>query len=515
VALLALWLVPARPSPSALRAFWLLLGLALAHHYMSAAVLLPAFAWLLFRERSSVRWRDAWLTLPGVALYAYLPIRWAQQPGLAWGDFGSWHDFWFNFFRIQYAAGELTRSPFTSLAQGLHALKLCLVEGSGILLPAALLGYWLGRHRPRTQALGLAWLTALAAVTFYLNLKPERLDLMRPYLFPAYLAQAWLAVDGFAALAGRLKASTLRAACLGGLCAVGAVAALRWPSQSLASYYFAEDNARDILRNLPKDSLLLAQGDALIFPLWYLQRVRHERPDVAVVGLAVLPMEWVRRDLARMHPDLRHPRVTGPIGAESVPALTQAYLVLNPQRPRYSTFNRFDPPLPAWTLASEGLVWRAEPAGLAPPADAAPTQKLQAAGLRGFLDRPLDERTLTLVVGDRAVAYNSLGVAAEEAHDYARAADRYRQAAAIHPEDPDYPFNQGNAWHALGHVDWAETAYRKAVAVDPGYVAGWYNLAVVLYQTGRGSEAKAAFGQVLRLDPTRSDVRQIMAGIPD
>jgi tetratricopeptide (TPR) repeat protein len=495
------------------RAFALFFGLALAHHYMSQAPLIPAYAWLLWRGKAlRLQLQQAWLAVPGILLYAYLPLRWAQHPDLAWGSFADWHDFWFYFFRLQYAAGELTRSAGTSLAQALHALKLCAIEGSYVGLLAAMAGAWLSRREQRAQALGLGWLAALASVTFYLNLKPERLDLMQPYLFPAYLCQLGLAIEAMVALLPRWGrfASAVPALLLS---AVAALGAWRWPQLSLADYYFASDNARGVLQALPRNALLLAQGDAVIFPLWHRQRVLNERPDVAVIGLAVLPMDWVREDLGRHHPDLRHPGVRGPIGAESVPQLTAAYLALNPQRPFYAAFNKLDPPLPGWRLQSEGPVWRVLPAstpGAGAAGRAMAYQRLSALSLRGHTQRPLDERSLSLVVGDHAISYNSLGVEAEEEHALPEALADYRQAERIHPESPDYPFNQGNILYALGQKEAALGAFRRSTVVDPAYLNGWYNWGVTAYQLGRRDEAKAAFQKALALAPERQDLRQLV-----
>jgi tetratricopeptide (TPR) repeat protein len=512
--LLALLAAPDTPRLRWLRLFWLGLGLAMAHHYMSQLPLLPAYAWLLWRRGPGLRaaLRPAWLLLPGLALYAYLPLRWRLQPELAWGSFAGWQEFWFFFFRLQYAAGELTRGLGTSAAQAWHALGLAWREGSAVLLPLAVLGAWQGRRDARVQALGLGWLAGLAAVSLYLNLKPERLDLMRPYLFPAYLCQAWLAAEGLSVLLRRAGAPWDRTLAVLGLLGALLWGAWQWPAQSLAQHHYASDNAKAVLQALPRNALLLAQGDAIIFPLWHRQRVLRERPDVAVIGLAVLPMDWVRQDLARRHPDLRHPSVRGPIGAESVGRLTQAYLELNRHRPLYAAFNRFDPPIPGWSLHSEGQVWRAVPGEAAdsPALRRAAVARLQASSLRGFTSRPLDPRTLTLIVGDRAISYNSLGVAAEEGGSPMEALGYYTQARRLHPENPDFPFNQGNALHALGRLEQAEAAFRAAIAVDPRYVNGWFNLGVTLHQRGRSDGAKAAFRQVLKLDPTKNDVRQIL-----
>lgn len=505
VALLALLGAPGPLGRRRLAGFWLLLGLALAHHYMSQLPLLPAYAWLLLPQRRRA-WADAWLLIPGLALYLYLPLRSACGPDLNWGAIHSWHDFWFFFLRLQYSGSELSRSVGTSLAQLLHALRLQWQEGSLLLTPLGLAGLWMGRRERVEQALGLGWLSTLAAVTLYLNLTPDRLDLMQPYLFPAYVCQALLAGLGLVRWI-QLKPRVGGLGALGLALLLPAVAVARWPAVDLSRYYAAEDSARGLLLGLPRNALLLAQGDAQIFPLWYLQRVRHERDDVAVVGLAVLPMAWVRQDLEQHHPDLRQPLVRGPIGTESIPALTRAYLELNPQRPLYAGFNRFDSDMSPWHLQSEGAAFRVL-SGPAQVQDRGRARRiLMARPLRGLLRTPQDPRTLLLVTGDLAIHFNALGVDAENANDFDEALGFYRDAAHFQPRDPDYPFNQGNALNSLHQLPEAVAAYQRSVTLNPGYVSGWYNLGVTLSQLGRMDAARQALGRVLKLQPGNVQVR--------
>ena len=520
VGLLALLAWPGPLSPRRLEAFWLGLGLALAHHYMSQLPLLPAYAWLAYRAEGKLgpKFKRAWLLLPGLLLYLYIPLRSGQQPGLNWGAVKGWDGFWFFFLRMQYAGGEISRGAGTSAAQAWHALKLLGSEGSYLLPLLALVGLWQGRRESLAQALGLGWLAAVASVSLYLNLKPERFDLMKPYLFPAYLCQAWLAGLGLAACLARAWAWAWRAATATALVLLLGLVWARLPALDLSRYHYAEDNARNLLGELPRNALLLAQGDAVIFPLWYLQRVRQVRTDVAVIGLAVLPMDWVRDDLARRYPDLRHPRVLAPIGAESVPLLTRAYLELNPQRPRYAAFNQWDASaqaeLAAWRLQGEGLVYRVVPAQGSPKQDRTLARlRLDATVRRGLTQRPLDERTLTLIVGDLAVHYNSLGVAAEEDHQAAEALALYHEAAKRHPEDPDFPFNMGNALYALGRKGEAAQAFERSVAVEPGYVNGWYNLAVTKIDLGDAPGARQCLQKAIDLAPERPDLRRSLEQI--
>jgi tetratricopeptide (TPR) repeat protein len=519
VALFALLAWQRSLSLARLRAFWLLLGLSLAHHYMSQTPLLPAYAWLLWalpgQPSRSQRWRDAWLLLPGASLYAYLFLRSAQEPGLNWGAIHSWSDFGFFFFRLQYATGELTRSASGSWRQGIHALGLLWREGAFVLLPLALASLWALRKEALAQALGLACLASWAAVALYLNLSVDRLDLMKPYLFPAYLAQAGLAGLGLAACLQRSGLSVAARRGLQALCCALPLLSLAqgYRSEDLSAYFYAQDNAANILRALPQNALIFAQGDAVIFPLWYEQRVAGLRTDVAVVGNAVLPMDWVRDDLKRRYPDVLQPRITGPIGAESVGRLVEVLVEMNAgRRPLYAAYNKLDPPIPGWHLVSEGQVYRLAPDTEKAPQDlaAVPAARLQASVIRGYTHQPLDARTHLLVVGDFAIHNNGVGVSLEEAGQYEAAALWYRRAMRIDPTSPEYPFNLGNAMNELKRPAEAADAYALATQVDPGYSSAWYNLAVTEYQGGQREAAVKAFKQVLSLDPQRQDIRQLL-----
>ncbi len=183
------------------RFFWVLLGLGLANHYMSQLVLLPCYLLLMREAGWRKAWGGAWLALPGISLYLYLPLRAAQDPAINWSHIQSLGGFIFYFLRAQYAAGEFSRAAGTSLGQLVAAVKDILMEGHGI---ASLLAFyalwqaWLARDS-RRLALALGAAMALLAVALYLNLSKSRLDLMQPYLFPAYLCVALLAASALGA----------------------------------------------------------------------------------------------------------------------------------------------------------------------------------------------------------------------------------------------------------------------------------------------------------------------------
>jgi tetratricopeptide (TPR) repeat protein len=504
------------------RSFWLLLGLGLAHHYMSQAPLLPAYAWLLWTRSGPLTRRQrltpAWLMIPGISVYLYVYLRSLQNPGLDWGAVRSFKDFRFFFFRLQYAATEGTRSVAHVLMHGGYALRQMMDEGSFVVLPAALGSiFWLRKER-LVQALAIAWIFSWCSVAFPLNFTPERLPIMKPFLFPGYLAQAALAGLGAMAVlemiaSSKQLATGIKIACL--LLPLGALVR-SYRTLDLSRYFYAQDNAVNLLQTLPKNAMLFAQGDAIIFPLWYEQRVRGFRPDVAVVGNAVLPMAWVRDDLHRAHPDVLQPHIEGKVGTESVDRIVAALVNLNAgRRPLYTAYNKLEGSVPDWHLVSEGAVYRLVCDGDPGPADLGqiPRAHLQASSIRGFMQRPIDDRTRRLIVGDFAIHHNALGVALEEAGQFELALAWYRLAASIDPESPEYLFNQGNVLYALKRTPEAAQAFTAALDRDPHFRPALFNLGVVYYQSGQRGQAIFEFQTLLALEPDRKDIRDLLKSL--
>jgi tetratricopeptide (TPR) repeat protein len=464
------------------------------------------------------RWRSAWLLAPGLSVYIYIILRSAQHPSLDWGAVRSLRDFLYFFFRLQYASAEGTRSLGASIRQSGFALLQLWREGFYVLLPTGIASFVVLRKDRLVQALALAWAACLLAVTFYLNLSADRLEIMRPYLFPAYLAQGALACLGVMAYLGGPSAPKalglfLRWACLA--LPLGALG-LNYRDLDLSQYHYAQDNARNLLRSLPKRAVLFTQGDALIFPLWYEQRVRGLRTDVAVMDNAVLPMRWVREDLQRAHPDLRMPVVGQAVGAESVNLIVQALVEMNGAlRPLYTTYNKLENSIPDWHLVSEGVVYRLACDGDPGPKDLGkiPLANLEASVIRGLTRRPLDARTRRLIVGDFAIHYNALGVTLEEAGRFEQALLCYRIAARIDPESPEFHFNQGNVLYSMTRVKDAVEAFQIALALDPQFKPALYNLGVVCYQSGQKGQAVVYFQTLLKLEPDRQDIKNILASL--
>ncbi len=95
----------------------------------------------------------------------------------------------------------------------------------------------------------------------------------------------------------------------------------------------------------------------------------------------------------------------------------------------------------------------------------------------------------------------NLGTLLYEQGDVAQAAERFRRAAALAPENPLAHFNLGCVLDELKQFEAARQHLREAVRRKPDYADAHYNLARVCDQLGAHAEARTHWGLYLQLDP--------------
>jgi tetratricopeptide (TPR) repeat protein len=77
----------------------------------------------------------------------------------------------------------------------------------------------------------------------------------------------------------------------------------------------------------------------------------------------------------------------------------------------------------------------------------------------------------------------------------------YRNARAVSPDDPRWPYFLALVRNARGDLEPAAAAYREAIAITPDLLAGHLRLGNVLLELGRNDEAEAAFEKARDLEP--------------
>lgn len=94
------------------------------------------------------------------------------------------------------------------------------------------------------------------------------------------------------------------------------------------------------------------------------------------------------------------------------------------------------------------------------------------------------------------------GVSAFVNHHYNAAITYYQKAAKLQPHNGEPVNNIGNVYfRGLGKPKSALSYYRQATHVQPGYVYGWWNLALCEKAVGDMTAAKAAVSQGLQSVP--------------
>lgn len=136
------------------------------------------------------------------------------------------------------------------------------------------------------------------AINIYLNPLPYQ-PRERDYAYAAsfYVFSAWigLGVSGLAVLLARIirhKYSVFIAILLSFLAVPVLMAKEGWDDHDRSNRYSTRDYAINCLNTCDKDAILFTFGDNDTFPLWYAQEVEGIRPDIKLVNLSLLNLDW-------------------------------------------------------------------------------------------------------------------------------------------------------------------------------------------------------------------------------
>jgi hypothetical protein len=281
------------------------LALLASHQPTFAATLLP-LAWLGWQQWRQRRATAAALLGPllllglGPLLLLTLWLRAAADPPLNWGDPSSPARWLAHVLARDYRPYFLAWGLRAEAPRAPYALSLLVRQvGWPAVVLAGFGAVWLWWEH-RALALLLGW--TVAGFTSFAVLYNARDG--EVYLLPAVEALALAAGVGAAwmlrALRGRPRAALglVLAASIGWQLVSG------WPLVDVSRDTQAREWGEALLRALPPQAVVRTQDDGQTFALWYLQLVRGERPDVAIVDDRLLRFDWYRRQLLRRYPQL-------------------------------------------------------------------------------------------------------------------------------------------------------------------------------------------------------------------
>lgn len=109
-------------------------------------------------------------------------------------------------------------------------------------------------------------------------------------------------------------------------------------------------------------------------------------------------------------------------------------------------------------------------------------------------------------LGDTEAALAKTQPATQNKATYDKAAEAYKKALAIKPDDAGIYNQLGNVYGAEGKIPEATEALTKAAQLDPTMAAkAYYNLGANLVNTGKSDEAATFFKKAIDADPNYAD----------
>jgi len=294
-----------RPGPNAQQ--WSLLsglfyGLMLANH-LSSIFLAPGLLllWLAGTEKPRVRMQE-WtrIVIPallGVALYAVLPLRSAQEPLINWGFVHRGLDaFLYHVKGTQFGgwlySGEKAFSTNLSLFWKLLTGMVLWVG----LIPVAL---GIGRTFSAQRRLALG-LVAVVLGNLGIALGYAIPDI-EPYFLPTFVVVAVAFAIGATHILKRVPTSAQWVA----FAFPTVILFFGWKEQDLTEHTAVPDYTQWVLANAEPNAVIITrQWDYFCSAVWYLQTVEHQRMDVTVIDKELLRRTWYAPYLLQRHPNM-------------------------------------------------------------------------------------------------------------------------------------------------------------------------------------------------------------------
>ncbi len=295
-------------------------GLGLTNHH-TIVLLFPAVGFAVWRQRHQLRLRLVGVCLAvfciGLLPYAYIPWASAHHPPYNWGGVSSLRDLIGLISRSDYGAGSLVGDPRYRGGSALRRLIALFLSFGWAMGPLLIVG----AYQAYRSARWYFWFSAIAFVfagPFFVLISNLNLDaapralsvLERFFLLPQVALSPLLAFGvlfiikhiaqlnvAFARLSSWLVAAVLLSISV-------ALISINYRPIDQSHNSIARHFAADAFSSTEPGSILLVAGDAIAFPLIYLQTVEHVRAEVPLIGTRFLSASWYLGQLRERYPGL-------------------------------------------------------------------------------------------------------------------------------------------------------------------------------------------------------------------
>ncbi|KAA2239124.1 DUF2723 domain-containing protein [Chitinophaga agrisoli] len=159
--------------------------------------------------------------------------------------------------------------------------------------------YHYKKHRRDSLIVGLLFFFTGFAIVIYLNQagnQPRERDYA--YVGSFYAFAVWIGLGVLSLydiLKKQMKGSVIAAPLSAVICILAVPVLMgfqEWDDHDRSTKTVARDVAKDYLESCAPNAILFTVGDNDTYPLWYAQEVENIRPDVRVINLSLLGVDW-------------------------------------------------------------------------------------------------------------------------------------------------------------------------------------------------------------------------------
>ncbi|MEW6096750.1 MAG: DUF2723 domain-containing protein [bacterium] len=520
-------------------------GLGLTNHLL-IVLLAPAilyFLWITDRkillfEKPKVLGKMILFLFIGLIPYIYLPIRGFQAPLIDWGNPVTFENF------VRLITGKIYKETMfsASVPQLLETIKhhlwLLIHQFTLYFGILSLLGIFI-LYKRSLKLLIFLGLIFFVNTVYSLGFQKVIFGLIdhESYHMPSYIVLTILMGFGIAGIIDyflmRFKQAKPFLPWVILLFPIITCASHYYHSD-MSRYHFAHDYGKNILNQLPKNSILFNQVDYNVFPLWYLQYVEQQMMDVPVFTVLFLTRDWFVERLLKLYPDVavtcslkeRHTRIFDNIIYNNKDThhiyfthdfLTQKEEISPPPMVKEGIINKlkgqevlgdkfkynyrgvFDKRIYKDVWADEVmLVYSYYHAELG-----------QRHQLAGRIEEALDELNMAIKIDPKNASYQAaLASVYNSKGDFDKAIEVLEKAIKKNSKSSDLYYNLGLSYYYQKNYHEALVHLKKGIKIAPQDTNLLNILGLCYHLTGRQEEAVATLQKALSITPNSMEIRR-------
>jgi hypothetical protein len=261
----------------------------------------------------------------GLSVYLYLPLRANLNCLPSWGYPVDFHLFYWVVSRQLVSGVEFwIQNSFFYFESMLEILKVMFFYWFPGFVPLALFGLTYLWTRKRKSALSLLYLLMPVFLAVFAIHEQQNIYLMHVYLVPLAGLATIFVFCGFCYLLVLANNKEIQKIIILFLLLVSIGWFFRvFRIESKSDYFLAEDFGENVLKNLPRGALLLADGDHYVMPIWYEKYVNRKRLDLIFEPSVFLLHGWGWKQLADQSEDMKSVTVSSDLFQDRLDDLTK------------------------------------------------------------------------------------------------------------------------------------------------------------------------------------------------